>query len=98
LASIDWWLLVAAWLANPAIWIALIFFVDECWRMARVTAGCGLALGLAVLPRYYLVVGFLPGYWFWLGSAALILTASSIVSRKYDVMVPTHQAMPATLR
>ena len=37
-----------------------------------IAAACGLLLVLVVLPRYYLIVAGLPGYWAWAGSAALL--------------------------
>jgi hypothetical protein len=75
-SNIDWWLLGGAWFANPAIWLGIVFVTAKHWRAAAATAGCGLLLGLVVLPRYYSIVSGLPGYWVWLGSAGLLVSAS----------------------
>src|SRR5688500_1958070 len=49
-AELDWWVLSAAWLANPAVWVALVAAGCGCRRTAIVAAGAALILGLAVLP------------------------------------------------
>ena len=73
--ELEWWLLGAAWLANPAIWLAVVLVATGRWRAAMVAAGCGFALGLVVLPRFYPIVSGLPGYWAWIGSAGLLFAA-----------------------
>ena len=74
--ELDCWLLGTAWLANPAIWLAVVLVATGRWRTAMVAAGCGFVLGLVVLPRFYPIVSGFPGYWAWIGSAALLLVAS----------------------
>lgn len=70
------WVLSAAWLANPAIWISLIAAACGRWRTAGIAAGCGLALCLQVLPWFGAIVAGYPGYWTWCGTAALVVGAS----------------------
>jgi hypothetical protein len=78
-SGIDWWLLCVAWFANPAIWCALAFVAGGHWRAAGIAAACGLLLGLVLLPSYHPIVAALPGYWAWIGSAALVCAASAFV-------------------
>jgi hypothetical protein len=73
---LDWWVLGLAWLANPAIWAAIVLIAVGCRRAAGVAAACGVTLGLVPLPWGYSSIGGLPGYWMWIGSAGLVLAAS----------------------
>ncbi|HEY1376298.1 MAG TPA: hypothetical protein VGF55_05865 [Gemmataceae bacterium] len=79
-AEPEWWVLVAAWFANPAIWVAILAAGCGRWRMAQVAAGCGLALSLPVLTRYGGMVGGYPGYWAWVGSAVIVAVASELAA------------------
>jgi hypothetical protein len=69
--------LAVAWLANPAVWLAVGCAAAGRWRAGGVAAGCGLLLALLPLPWYRSDVAGLPGYWVWAGSAALLLAASA---------------------
>jgi hypothetical protein len=67
----DWWVLGAPWLANPAIWLGVVFLAAGSWRLAMVTGGSGLVLALLVISQYS-QVGADVGYWAWAGSAAIL--------------------------
>ena len=68
--------LIAAWLANPAIWIALVCLAYGRRRAALLAAGAGSVLAMSVLPTWLRFLIDYPGYWFWWGSAvAAVLTA-----------------------
>jgi hypothetical protein len=77
----DFWLLSAAWLANPAIWVAIFAVGCGWWRAAGVSAGGGLLLCLSVLPRFNGMVAEHPGFWAWSASAAFLLVASVLCAR-----------------
>jgi hypothetical protein len=70
--------LAAAWLANPAFWVALGCALLGRERASALAAAVGVALGLAVLPRYSAVVVGQPGYWLWLASMAVLAAAPAI--------------------
>jgi hypothetical protein len=74
--DIHWWVISLAWLANPAIWIAIVLTAAGFRRGAGAFAGCGLVLGFVPLPCGYSALGELPGYWAWVGSAGLLMAAS----------------------
>jgi hypothetical protein len=73
-------ILAAAWLANPAIWAALVCVARGWRRWTMLAASLGLALALIALPRWYSKVASQPGYWVWLGSAVVPLIASMLAS------------------
>ena len=82
--DIDWWVLGGCWFANPAVWLAIAFILVGWWRAGAIAAGCGLLLGLVVLPRYHPIIAGLPGYWAWVGSAVVLLTPSVyMVAREF---------------
>lgn len=70
-----------AWLANPAIWLAILFAARGHWRAGRFAAGCGLALGLVMLIRYHELILHGPGYWAWIGSALFLLAANRWIEK-----------------
>ena len=65
---------VTAWMANPAIWLAIGAVSCRRWWWTRLFAGVGLALALAplVLPQFADALAGQPGYWMWAASAALL--------------------------
>jgi hypothetical protein len=67
--------LAAAWLANPAFWVALGCALLGRGHASALAAAVGVALGLAALPRYAAVVGGQPGYWLWLAGIAVLAAA-----------------------
>jgi hypothetical protein len=74
-------LAACSWFANPAIWIALVCLVIGWWRAAGLSGAAGLILCLVALPLFCgdrVVSG--PGYWAWLGSAALPLVWGSVAA------------------
>ena len=77
-AEPDWWVLSAAWLANPVTCFAVVMAAAGRWRVAAIAAGCGMVLCLVVLPRFGGMVIAHPGFWAWSGSAVLILVGSSL--------------------
>lgn len=80
--EVDFWLLSAAWLANPVLWISFVAAGCGRWRIASVFSSCGLVLSLTVLLRFSsMVVGY-PGFWAWSGSASILLIGSSILWRR----------------
>lgn len=81
---LDWWLLGGAWLANPAIWLSIVLLAYGHCREAAKAAGCGLILSLLILPKGYVTVGGLPGYWVWVSSAALLFAGSAFFAWKDD--------------
>ena len=74
-AERDWWVMSAVFLANPAIWVAIIAAWRGYWWIGTAAAGSAVNLALLVLPHYGGIVMSLPGYWTWLGSAAFLLVA-----------------------
>ena len=74
----EWWMLSAAWLANPAICIAVIAIGFGRWRVGAFAASYGLAFWLAVLFCFGDVVAEHPAYWTW-GASAVFLLVSAIV-------------------
>jgi hypothetical protein len=92
----DLWLLSAAWLANPAIWVAEVAVACGWWRVAGLGAGCGLLLCLTVLLRFGEMVTGHPGFWAWSGSAAFLLVASVLAAyrgnrRQHELVVQCRQ-------
>jgi hypothetical protein len=81
-AELDWWIIAAAWLANPAIWIGILAVLLGRWRLGALAGACGLAFCLLPLTRFAQVVGVHVGYWAWVSSAAVVLaTCASMASR-----------------
>jgi hypothetical protein len=76
----DYWLMSAAWLANPLIWLAFIATIVGRRQVCWVTAIAGLLLCLVALVRFGRTVGNNPGYWAWVASAA-VLTVGSFLRR-----------------
>jgi hypothetical protein len=94
--------LAAAWLANPAFWLALGGAVLDRGRASALAAGVGVALALPVLPRYAAVVGGQQGYWLWLASLAVLAAApaATLLTRQHSesgrpagTPLPTSQAI-----
>ena len=83
--EIDWWVFAAAWLVNPAIWIAVIAAGCGCWRTGAIAASYGLALWLLALSRFSAMVIDHPGYWTWGGSAAFLFVACTAVLCRQDM-------------
>jgi hypothetical protein len=75
--NFEWWSVVLAWLANPAIWIAVVAAAWGRWHISTLTASYALALCLLVLALFGDIVAGYPGFWVWAGSAAF-LAASGI--------------------
>ena len=74
-AETRWWVGTAAWLANPAIWIAVIVAGLGRWRIGALAGFYGLALCLVPLSSLSdMVVGY-PAYWTWIASAAFLFVA-----------------------
>jgi hypothetical protein len=75
--------LVAAWMANPAIWCAFVCLVVG-WRYAAsILAGTSCILGMCALPEHGPWIIGLPGYWFWWGSfVAAFLGALFVLPRR----------------
>src|SRR6516164_5890203 len=77
-ADIDCWLVGAAWFSNPATWLTIILVAIGRWRAGFIAGVLSLVLGLAVLPRYYLMIAGLPGYWAWIASPTLLAAAGAL--------------------
>jgi hypothetical protein len=58
----DWFVLSAAWLANPAIWVAVAAAHLDRWRIAAMAAGCALLLCASVLFQFGELVAGQPGF------------------------------------
>jgi len=65
--------LAVAWMANPAIWLAIGSVALGFRRIAMVAAGIGCALCLSVLPRWGGELVQYPAYWCWWGSSVTAL-------------------------
>jgi hypothetical protein len=74
----DRWLLSAAWLANPAIWVSVVATLLGRPLLGAVAAGCALMLSLPVLVRVPEIVAVYPGYSAWCGSAVLLMTGCAL--------------------
>jgi len=78
----DYWILSFAWLANPAIWIAIIAAGFGRWRMATLAAGCGVVLCWTAMLRFSEILATYPGFWAWSGSASVLLVGSLLMWRQ----------------
>ena len=72
-----WWWYLAAWIANPLIWIALVTTLLGRYRIAFGTSAAALLLGFTVLIWASGMVAPHPGYWTWLSSACVLLVTSA---------------------
>ena len=70
--EISWWLIVSCWSANVAIVSGVILLATNRLRAAWIAGLCGVVLALSGLPVIYSDVSNYPGFWVWLGSAALL--------------------------
>ena len=87
-------LLIAGWLANPAIWTAIVCLALGWRRMAAVTASVGCLLTLCVLPDWWQLVVDHPAYWFWWGSSvAALLCALFLLPRTPQPFVEDYRPM-----
>jgi hypothetical protein len=68
----------SAWMANPALWCAILFIAVGWRRMAMICAGvaCLLALGLFVNSGW---VSLFPAYWFWSASMTSALLCAGFL-------------------
>lgn len=80
LAEWDWDLvrfgLAVAWMANPALWAALVCVLISRPRPAIISAGIACGLSACVLPSWWEEVSQYPGYWAWWGSSVAALLAA----------------------
>lgn len=74
----DWWVLGGAWLVNPLVWVASVAILAGRRRAARGMACAGVALALPALLRFSGIIAAHPGYWCWLGAAALLAVGSCL--------------------
>jgi hypothetical protein len=70
------WALAAAWLANPLIWVAVATMIAGRQRTCRAVALVAVLLCLPVLAWFSGAILWHPGYWVWVGSAAILLVSS----------------------
>ncbi len=74
----DYWVFVAAWLANPLFWAGLVLGVLGRWRGAAIFSGVALVFALPVMVRLGNHLAPYPGWYVWSGSAALLLAGSIV--------------------
>jgi hypothetical protein len=71
-----------AWLANPAIWTAVVALALGRRQLAVAAAGVGSVLAMSVLPMWWRYLLDFPAYWLWWASAiAALLTALFVLPR-----------------
>jgi hypothetical protein len=73
-------LVAASWLANPVFWVGILCGAARQWRWAGWLGALSGVLALVVLPRYAALVADQPGYWLWVGSAAVLAGGSGLLA------------------
>jgi hypothetical protein len=84
----------SAWMANPALWCALVFLAIGWRRMAMICAlvACALALGVLYEGTWFIDC---PGYWFWLGSmVAAVLSGCFLLKRTPPAYADDYGRLP----
>jgi hypothetical protein len=68
--------LFGTWLANPAFWLGLFWYVKRRRGRAAAAGLLSLGLGLSVLPGAWELIDGWPGYWVWLASFVTLFLGS----------------------
>jgi hypothetical protein len=77
--DIDWWILVFAGLANPAIWFSALGVIGGAWRFSLICSFLAVLFAIPVLFRFGSLVSSHPGYWTWLASGLFLFGISGWV-------------------
>jgi hypothetical protein len=86
--------MAAAWLANPAIWLAIASLALAQRRIVTIAAGVGCVLCLSVLPRWGEELVRYPAYWCWWGSSvAALVSGLFLLARRPQPYVEDFRPM-----
>ena len=90
-------LIAASWLANFAIWAAILLLAFGRRRLAFTAGVTGCLLTLCALPYYWQMIIDQPGYWCWWGSAIAAILGSLLLyeipqSSEADDYLPLSEA------
>lgn len=72
--------MVIAWLANPAVWLALAAIAAGRWRMASIFSLFAVGAMMQVGVFFWDALIWKPGFWVWLAGGALLAAASSVTT------------------
>ncbi|WP_406694884.1 hypothetical protein V5E97_27960 [Singulisphaera sp. Ch08] len=87
------WLLGLSWLANPAAWVGILLLGMGAWRLATVAGELAILLALCAVS----VGGFIPSYYLWVASMAVVVYGAFRGLRSVAITVDSAEPGFSTL-
>ena len=90
--------LFGSWLANPAFWLGLFWYIKSRRVRAAAAGLLSVGLGLSILPEAWELIDGWPGYWVWLASFLTLFLGSlfdraHVAGRREDPILSAGRAI-----